>query len=92
MSDEETASTLLLVAGILQIIISVFLIFGVITIPLAIVGIVFGVLWLSWRDNPIEYKTGAIVTGILALILTGVLPGILALVAGAILPSGKGGA
>jgi hypothetical protein len=92
MSDEETARTLLLVAGILQMIISVFLIFGVISIPLAIIGFVFGALWLSWRNDPMEHKTGAIVTGILGLILTGVIPGILALVAGAILPTGKGGA
>jgi hypothetical protein len=68
------------------------LIFGLITIPLAIIGIVFGALWLSWRSDPMGHKTGAIVTGILGIIFTGVVPGILALIAGAILPSEKGGA
>ena len=92
MSDEETASTLLLVGAILQLIIMVFLFIGIFTIPLGIVAIVFGVLWLQWRHDPIPHKTGMIVTGILGLILTGIIPGILVLVAGAVLPNEKGGA
>jgi hypothetical protein len=92
MTDIETVSTLLLIAGILQLIFGVLLIFGLLTIPLAIIGIVFGALWLQWRQEPYEHKTGMIVTGILGILFTGLVPGILALVAGAMLPNGKGGA
>lgn len=90
MSDIETASTLLLVAAILQLIIAILMIFGIITIPLAIVGFIFAVLWLQWRNDPLPNKTGMIVTGVIGIILTGVVPGILALVAGIVIPSEKG--
>ncbi|MFX1565363.1 MAG: hypothetical protein ACFFCH_05180 [Promethearchaeota archaeon] len=92
MSDQETAATLLLIAAILQLLIAIGFFIGIITIPLAIVGLVFAILWLQWRSDPLPHKTGMIVTGILALILTGVIPGILALVAGVVLPDEKGGA
>lgn len=92
MSDQETAAILLLVAAILQLVFTIGFFIGIVTIPLGIVGIVFSILWLQWRNDPFPHKTGMIVTGILAIILTGVVPGILALVAGVVLPSEKGGA
>lgn len=115
MGDENTASTLVLVAAILQLIVGLFYFvsatFNALTIPpimvdpfmtmilgwfiifsivfstvMGIVGIIFAMLWLSWRHSPSEHKTGLIVSGILGLLFGGILPGLLALIGGAIAP------
>jgi hypothetical protein len=55
---------------------------------LGVIGLIFGVIWLNWRQFPAQHKTGLIVTGILALLFSiGSVPGILALIAGAIAPT-----
>lgn len=56
-------------------------------IVMAIVSLILSVLWFSWRSNPTGHKTGLIVTGILGLILGGVLPGLLVLIGGIVSPS-----
>ena len=117
MGDESAASTLSLVAGILQVIFSlIFIVFGIVLVGIMIlpliydpylmslmwpimlipflifgvigvVGLIFALLWLGWRHNPNEHKTGLIVSGILALFFSiGFIPGILAVIAGAIAP------
>jgi hypothetical protein len=116
MSDESTATTLILVGAIFQIIIAILLILGglgssigtaigfllggisdpldwmwvfVPGIPLivfGVLGLVFGISWVKWRHTPLEYKQNLILTGILGLIFTGVLPGLLVLIGGAIIP------
>ena len=110
MSDEKTASTLTLVAAILQLVISLgiaslsffmFLpLFGfdpwlwsflwmlmAVPIALALVGVMFSILWFAWRNDPSRHKTGLIVTGVLSLLFSGFLPGLLALIAGALAPT-----
>ncbi len=115
MGDIETASTLALVAGILQIVFSlIFIAMGgfmvLLFLPLmmdpflmgimgafviaflfypvmGVIGLIFAVLWLNWRQFPSEHKTGLIVTGIISLITVGFIPGLLALIAGVIAPS-----
>ncbi len=116
MGDEQTASTLLLAAGIIQIILGViFTIIGVgltailipsmfyFTYPIyfgwwllfplllfgswGVIGLIVGILWLGWRNNPSEHKTGLIVSGILGMLFLGTVPGILVLIAGATTPS-----
>lgn len=118
MADAQTASTLTLVAGILQIIFSLLLIVvgvglvGILMLPFlydpyfmtytgpfwllpfvlfggfGVVSLIFGVIWLSWRQFPSSHKTGLIVSGILALVFgIGTIPGILVIVAGAIAPT-----
>ena len=59
---------------------------GVPLLVFGILGLVFGISWLRWRHTPLEYKQNLILTGILALIFTGVLPGLLVLIGGAIVP------
>ena len=59
---------------------------GVPLLVFGILGLVFGISWLRWRHTPSEYKQNLILTGILALIFTGVLPGLLVLIGGAIVP------
>ncbi|MFW9934037.1 MAG: hypothetical protein ACFFDU_00725 [Candidatus Thorarchaeota archaeon] len=56
-------------------------------ILITIFGIIFFILWFRWRHDPSAHKTGLIVTGILGLIFSGVLPGLLVLIGGAIAPS-----
>jgi hypothetical protein len=66
-----------------------FLITGGFYFLITIFGIIFMILWFRWRHDPIAHKTGLIVTGILGLIFSGVLPGLLVLIGGAIAPSEK---
>ncbi|MFX1565617.1 MAG: hypothetical protein ACFFCH_06465 [Promethearchaeota archaeon] len=115
MGDTETASTLSLIAGILQLIFSlimigigafsvllfiplmidpmimtimgVFLVLFLIYPIMGVIGLIFSVLWINWRQFPGEHKTGLIVSGIIALITIGFIPGLLALIAGAIAPT-----
>ncbi len=116
MGDQGTASTLVLVAAILQIIFSLFnvvsgafsflmilpimadpifwgLLFPimisslVLNLAFGVIGLIFAVFWLNWREYPSGHKTGLIVTGILALIFSGFIPGLLALIGGVIGPS-----
>jgi hypothetical protein len=111
MASEGTASTLVLVAAILQLVFFLFgifeivmmlplimlaiellgifglMIFGftiILYLGMSIFGIIFFILWFVWRKSPSKHKTGLIVTGILGIILAGVLPGLLALIGGAI--------
>jgi len=112
MADEKTASTLVLVAAILQLITMIFWFFSVYTsfmgylllemlFPGAglmmlvfviyyaiggILGLIFLILWFRWRSAPGAHRNGLIVTGILALILSGFLGGLLALIAGFLAP------
>lgn len=116
MADETTATTLILIGAIFQIIIAVLFFIGgfgssigtaigfflggisdpldwiwvfVPGVPLIVFGILglsFGVSWLRWRHTPSEYKAKLIMTGVVALIFTGVIPGLLALIGGAIVP------
>ncbi len=115
MGDVQTASTLTLVAGILQIIFSlIFIVMGVFMVLLflplmmdpyfmsfiglflviymvypvmGVIGLIFAVIWLNWRQFPSEHKTGLIVTGVISMLMVGFIPGLLALIAGAIVPS-----
>jgi hypothetical protein len=119
MSNESTATTLVLVGAILQLIIGILLLLGglgssigttiglllvgigtplewiwvafpgVPLMVLGILGLVFGNSWFRWRRTPIEYKEKLILTGIIALIFTGVLPGLLVLIGGSIAPEEK---
>jgi hypothetical protein len=59
---------------------------GVPLMVFGILGLVFGLNWLRWRHTPMDYKQKLILTGVLALIFTGVIPGLLVLIAGAIIP------
>ena len=59
---------------------------GIPLIVFGILGFVFGISWYKWRHTPLEHKQNLILTGILALIFTGVLPGLLVLIGGAIVP------
>ncbi|MHA2406432.1 MAG: hypothetical protein ACXADB_07480 [Candidatus Hermodarchaeia archaeon] len=59
---------------------------GIPLIVFGVLGFVFGISWYKWRHTPLEYKQNLILTGILALIFTGVLPGLLVLIGGAIIP------
>lgn len=116
MSDESTATTLILLGVIFQLILAVlfllgglgssigttigFLLGGISTmldwvwvafpgVPLMVVGIlglIFGTYWFRWRHTAIEYKEKLILTGIIALIFTGVLPGLLVLIGSTIVP------
>jgi hypothetical protein len=112
MSDESTASTLVLVGAIFQLVITIvffgivgiaivflgplifgsiegfliFLLVGGIFLVMAVPGLIFMLLWFSWRSHPSAHKTGLIVTGVFGLILAGVLPGLLVLIGGAIAP------
>lgn len=52
----------------------------------SIIGIIMVILWLRWRKEPARYKTGLLVTGIIALIFTGFVPGLLVLIGRIILP------
>ncbi|MFX0170118.1 MAG: hypothetical protein ACFE89_12300 [Candidatus Hodarchaeota archaeon] len=101
MSD--TAKTLVLIGGILNLIlalafIGVFavifgwmlldpmysmfaLIAGAIFIIPAVIGLLFGVLPLMWRDEPGRHRVGLIILGILSLASIG---GLLLLIAGII--------
>lgn len=83
----DTARTLILVGEILQYIFALIMAFTLILIPLAIVGVVFSIYWGRWRKRPEEHKTGLIVTGIIAIIIGGVVPGILVLIGGVMIPS-----
>jgi len=56
--------------------------FGVVTV----IALIFSIVWFMWRSVPSQHKVGLIITGILALIFSGVIPGILALVGGVIGP------
>ncbi|MDO8122853.1 MAG: zinc ribbon domain-containing protein [Candidatus Hermodarchaeota archaeon] len=116
MGDENTASTLVLVAAILQLILSLFSMVGgtftalmllpfmfdpfmmmvmgwlilltvILNIVIGVVGIIFSIIWFSWRHSPSEHKTGLIATGILGLLLAGIIPGLLALIGGVTAPS-----
>jgi hypothetical protein len=60
---------------------------GVPMIVFGILGLLFGTYWLRWRHTPAEYKQKLIMTGIIALIFTGVVPGLLTLIGGAIIPN-----
>lgn len=53
-------------------------------IVMTVLALIFSILWFKWRNVPSKNKIGLIITGILALIITGIIPGILALVGGAI--------
>lgn len=54
----------------------------------AVLSLIFTILWLMWRGQPSQHRVGLIITGIIGLILTGVLPGLLALIGGAIAKGG----
>ncbi len=116
MADDTTATTLILIGAIFQIIIAIFFLIGgagssigtaigfllggisdpldwvwvfVPGVPLMVFGILglfFGIFWLRWRHTPQEFKQKLIMTGIIALIFTGVVPGLLILIGGAIVP------
>ena len=116
MAEESTATTLILIGAIFQIIIALlFLIgglgssigtgmgflFGGISAPFdwvwvlvpgvplmvfGILGLLFGALWLRWRHNPKENKQKLVMTGIIGLLVIGVIPGLIVLIAGAIIP------
>ena len=116
MSEETTATTLILIGAIFQLIIAIVLIIGgagssigtaigillggisdplgwiwvfVPGVPLMVFGILallFGIYWLRWRHTPQEFKQKLIMTGVIALIFTGVIPGLLVLIGGAIVP------
>jgi len=51
---------------------------------LAVLSLVFAILWIFWRKEPTQHRTAFIITGAAALVLTGFLPGLLALIAGAL--------
>jgi hypothetical protein len=111
MSDEQTASTLTLVAAILQLIMSLgvasmtfmmflplfgldpffwsYLLWTIMVLPIALgfIGLIFAILWFSWRKEPSRHKTGLIVSGVLGLLFAGFIPGLLVLIAGAIAPA-----
>ncbi len=52
-------------------------------------ALIFSILWFIWRGSPSQHKAGLIISGILALIFSGIIPGILVVVAGAIAPSSQ---
>ncbi|MDO8125097.1 MAG: zinc ribbon domain-containing protein [Candidatus Hermodarchaeota archaeon] len=54
----------------------------------AVLSLLFTIFWLMWRGQPSQHRVGLIITGIIGLILTGVLPGLLALIGGAIAKEG----
>jgi len=116
MSDESTATTLIMLGAIFQLILAILLLLvglgssisitigillggistpldwvwvafpGVPLLVLGILGLIFGTYWFRWRHTPTKYKEKLIMTGIIALIFTGVLPGLLVLIGGAIAP------
>jgi hypothetical protein len=59
--------------GFYTIPVAIILQFLMIAVP--VIGILFGSLWYQWRHDPSEHKTGMIVTGILGLLLIGIVPG-----------------
>lgn len=101
MSD--TAKTLVLIGGILNLLLAIGMIVafvlmfgwmlmdpmlmmfafmaGAIFIALAVLGLLFGILPLMWRDNPGAHRVGLIILGILSL---GTIGGILLLIGGII--------
>jgi hypothetical protein len=46
---------------------------------MGLVGLYFANLWLKWRHNPREQKTNLILTGIFALIFSGLVAGLMIL-------------
>lgn len=54
---------------------------GILLIPAAILGLIFGFLPLMWRHEPEQHKVGLIIIGIFSLISIG---GIFLIIAGAI--------
>ncbi|MFX1510769.1 MAG: hypothetical protein ACFFBR_10750, partial [Promethearchaeota archaeon] len=50
-------------------------------------ALIFTILWFMWRSSPSQHKVGLIISGIIALLFSGILPGILVIIAGAIAPS-----
>jgi hypothetical protein len=119
LSDETTATTLILAGAIIQIVIAIiFLLGGLVSIigtaigillggistpldwiwaafpgiplmVLGLLGLVFGIYWYRWRHTPTDHKRKLVLTGILALVFTGVLPGLIVLIAGAIAPDAE---
>lgn len=57
---------------------------GLPLIVFGILGLLFGFSWLRWRHTPTIYKRRFVMTGIFALIFTGIIPGLLVLIGGAI--------
>jgi hypothetical protein len=52
-----------------------------------ILGLVFALLWLRWRNDIPDHKNDFIKTGIVGMIFTGTVPGLLVLVGAAIHPT-----
>jgi amino acid transporter len=50
----------------------------------AVLSLVFIILWIFWRKEPSKHRVGLIITGIVGLVVAGFLGGLLALIAGAI--------
>jgi hypothetical protein len=53
-------------------------------VVMTVIALIFSILWFLWRSVPGQHKIGLIITGVIALILAGVIPGILVIVGGAI--------
>jgi hypothetical protein len=59
--------------------------FGVVALAgLAVLSFVLAILWITWRKEPTEHRTGLIITGIVSLVFTGFIAGLLVLIAGAL--------
>jgi hypothetical protein len=70
------------ITDLMNVMLGVTILFGTMTA----LCLTFSILWFMWRSVPSQHKTGLIITGILGLLIAGVIPGILALIAGAIVP------
>jgi hypothetical protein len=83
--SNETASTLALVGGILNliggVIIALVSFLTIILIPLGIIALLFGIFPIVWRNDPGAHRVGLIIIGVLTLFSIG---GILILIAGII--------
>ena len=51
---------------------------------LAVLSLILAIIWMFWRKEPSKYRAPLVITGVIALILTGFLGGLLAIIAGAI--------
>ena len=83
--SNETASTLALVGGILNliggVIIALVSFLTIILIPLGILALLFGIFPIVWRTDPGSHRVGLIIIGVITLFSIG---GILILIAGII--------